>query len=78
MAKIAQRPCERALRPDLKCVLTTTTTTGHALAEKTAPEWMRVLYAPLDFWPVMRRALREDKSVSALVRELLKLPIRRD
>ena len=48
----------RALRPDLKCVLTTTTTTGHALAEKTAPEWMRVLYAPLDFWPVMRRALR--------------------
>ena len=48
----------RALRPDLKCVLTTTTTTGHALAEKTAPEWMRVLYAPLDFWPVMRRAFR--------------------
>jgi 3-deoxy-D-manno-octulosonic-acid transferase len=48
----------RALRPDLKCVLTTTTTTGHALAEKTAPEWMQVLYAPLDFWPVMRRAFR--------------------
>ncbi len=47
-----------ALRPDLKCVLTTTTTTGHALAEKTAPEWMQVLYAPLDFWPVMRRAFR--------------------
>jgi len=21
-------------------------------------EWMRVLYAPLDFWPVMRRAFR--------------------
>ena len=48
----------RALRPDLKCVLTTTTTTGHALAERTAPEWMQVLYAPLDFWPVMRRAFR--------------------
>ncbi|PYK74051.1 MAG: 3-deoxy-D-manno-octulosonic acid transferase [Verrucomicrobia bacterium] len=48
----------RALRPDLKCVLTTTTTTGHALAEKTAPQWMQVLYAPLDFWPVMRRAFR--------------------
>jgi 3-deoxy-D-manno-octulosonic-acid transferase len=46
----------RALRPDLKCVLTTTTTTGHALAEKSVPEWMQVLYAPLDFWPVMRRA----------------------
>src|SRR5258708_9080169 len=48
----------RALRPDLKCVLTTTTTTGHALAQKSAPSWMEVLYAPLDFWPVMRRAFR--------------------
>lgn len=48
----------RALRPDLKCVLTTTTTTGLALAEKSVPEWMQVLYAPLDFWPVMRRAFR--------------------
>ena len=48
----------RTLRPDLKCVLTTTTTTGHALAQKSAPSWMDVLYAPLDFWPVMRRAFR--------------------
>lgn len=48
----------RALRPDLHCVLTTTTATGYALAEKSAPEWIRVLYAPLDFWPVMRRAFR--------------------
>src|SRR2546421_4345573 len=47
-----------ALKPDLKCILTTTTTTGHAFAEKTAPEWMQVLYAPLDFWPVMRRTFR--------------------
>jgi 3-deoxy-D-manno-octulosonic-acid transferase len=46
----------RALQPDLKCVLTTTTTTGHALAKKSVPEWRQVLYAPLDFWPVMRRA----------------------
>src|SRR5207244_4041833 len=48
----------RTLRPSLKCVLTTTTTTGHALAQKSAPNWMDVLYAPLDFWPVMRRAFR--------------------
>jgi len=48
----------RAQRPNLKCVLTTTTTTGHALAQKSAPDWMEVLYAPLDFWPVMRRAFR--------------------
>jgi len=46
----------RALRPDLKFVLTTTTATGHALAKKSVPEWMQVLYAPLDFWPVIRRA----------------------
>ena len=46
----------RALQPDLPCVLTTTTTTGFALANQTAPPWMEVMYNPLDFWPVMRRA----------------------
>jgi 3-deoxy-D-manno-octulosonic-acid transferase len=48
----------RALQPNLNCVLTTTTTTGHALAQNRTPDWMDVLYAPLDFWPVMRRAFR--------------------
>jgi 3-deoxy-D-manno-octulosonic-acid transferase len=48
----------RALQPNLNCVLTTTTTTGHALARKSAPNWMDVLYAPLDFWPIMHRAFR--------------------
>jgi 3-deoxy-D-manno-octulosonic-acid transferase len=46
----------RALEPDLHCVLTTTTTTGFALARKTAPSWIEVMYTPLDYWPVMRRA----------------------
>src|SRR5438309_1964480 len=46
----------RALEPDLHCVLTTTTTTGFALANKNAPSWIEVMYAPLDFWPIMRRA----------------------
>src|SRR4029077_11731666 len=46
----------RALEPDLHCVLTTTTTTGFALACKTAPQWIEVMYTPLDFWPIMRRA----------------------
>src|SRR4051794_10009117 len=46
----------RALEPDLRCVLTTTTTTGFALAGKTAPPWMEVMYTPLDYWPIMRRA----------------------
>ena len=46
----------RALEPDLLCVLTTTTTTGFALARKTAPAWIEVMYTPLDYWPIMRRA----------------------
>ena len=45
-----------ALEPDLRCVLTTTTTTGFALARKTAPPWIEVMYTPLDYWPIMRRA----------------------
>src|SRR4051794_14169990 len=46
----------RALDPGFHCVLTTTTTTGFAVAEKGAAEWMEVMYNPLDFWPVVRRA----------------------
>src|SRR5256714_182115 len=48
----------RALRPDLECVLTTTTPTCHAIAQKSAPDWTEVLSTPLDFWPVMSRAFR--------------------
>jgi 3-deoxy-D-manno-octulosonic-acid transferase len=46
----------RALEPDLQCVLTTTTTTGFALANKSAPPWIEVVYTPLDYWPIMRGA----------------------
>jgi 3-deoxy-D-manno-octulosonic-acid transferase len=46
----------RALEPDLNCALTTTTTTGFALARKKAPPWIEVMYTPLDYWPIMRRA----------------------
>src|SRR6266581_5028251 len=46
----------RALEPDLHCLLTTTTTTGFALANKNASSWIEVMYTPLDFWPIMRRA----------------------
>jgi 3-deoxy-D-manno-octulosonic-acid transferase len=38
----------RAVEPDLHCVLTTTTTTGFALANKNAPRWIKVMYTPLD------------------------------
>jgi 3-deoxy-D-manno-octulosonic-acid transferase len=46
----------RALEPDLRCVLTTTTTTGFALANKNVPDWIDVMYTPLDYSPIMRRA----------------------
>ncbi|HET9857129.1 MAG TPA: glycosyltransferase N-terminal domain-containing protein, partial [Chthoniobacterales bacterium] len=46
----------RILKPDQECVLTTTTTTGFAFANRNVPEWMEVMYSPLDFWPIMRRA----------------------
>lgn len=46
-----------ALEPHQRCVLTTTTTTGFAFAGKNAPDWIEVMYTPLDFWPIMRRAL---------------------
>ena len=47
----------RTFEPDQPCVLTTTTTTGFAFANKNAPDWIEVMYTPLDFWPIMRRAL---------------------
>ncbi len=40
----------------LFCVLTTTTTTGFSFAQKNVPPWIEVMYNPIDFWPVMRRA----------------------
>ncbi len=45
-AKLSQR----------RIVLTTTTTTGFAFARQNAPASVEVMYSPLDFWPIMRRA----------------------
>ena len=44
------------LEAGFRCVLTTTTTTGFAVAEKQAADWMQVMYNPLDLWPVVQRA----------------------
>jgi 3-deoxy-D-manno-octulosonic-acid transferase len=52
--KLAQQL--RTLEPELHCTLTTTTTTGFALANKNALPWIEVMYTPLDFWPIIRRA----------------------
>ena len=48
----------RTLEPDLSCILTVTTTTGFSVARKNAPSWVEVMYSPLDFWPVIRRAFK--------------------
>ena len=52
--KLARRM--RALDPAFHCVLTTTTTTGFAVAEGETSAWMEAIYNPLDFWPIVRRA----------------------
>jgi len=59
----------RAIQPDLFCVLTTTTTTGFAFANKDAPPWIEVMYSPLDFWPVMRRAFSVIRPAKILLVE---------
>jgi 3-deoxy-D-manno-octulosonic-acid transferase len=46
----------RQFDPGFFCVLTTTTTTGFHVANSEAGDLMEVLYSPLDFWPIMRRA----------------------
>jgi 3-deoxy-D-manno-octulosonic-acid transferase len=46
----------RLLDPDAHFVLTVTTTTGFKFATETSADWIDVLYSPLDFWPIMRRA----------------------
>jgi 3-deoxy-D-manno-octulosonic-acid transferase len=59
----------RALEPDLHCVLTTTTTTGFALANKNGPAWIEVIYTPLDYWPIMRRAFSAIRPTRILLVE---------
>ncbi|HEY0368392.1 MAG TPA: glycosyltransferase N-terminal domain-containing protein [Chthoniobacterales bacterium] len=46
----------RDLDAEFRCVLTTTTTTGFATAQTNAPEWMTVMYNPIDYWLIVRRA----------------------
>ena len=47
----------RELQPGLRVVLSATTSTGFALAEENASEWLEALYNPIDAWPLARRAL---------------------
>ncbi|HLW35495.1 MAG TPA: 3-deoxy-D-manno-octulosonic acid transferase [Chthoniobacterales bacterium] len=59
----------RSLREDQHFVLTTTTTTGFAFANRNAPEWIEVMYSPLDFWPIMRRAFEVIRPTKILLVE---------
>jgi 3-deoxy-D-manno-octulosonic-acid transferase len=59
----------RAVEPDLRCVLTTTTTTGFALANQNAPRSIEVVYTPLDYWPVMRHAFSVIRPVRIVLVE---------
>ena len=59
----------RALKADLHCVLTTTTTTGFALANQSVPSWIEVMYTPLDYWPIMRRAFAVIRPVRIVLVE---------
>jgi 3-deoxy-D-manno-octulosonic-acid transferase len=59
----------RTLEPDLHCVLTTTTTTGFALARKNTPPWIEVMYTPLDYWPIMHRAFSRIRPVRIVLVE---------
>ncbi len=57
------------MESSFECVLTTTTTTGYAIAEREAPPWMTPLYNPLDFWPIMRRAFALIQPVRVILIE---------
>ncbi len=59
----------RELDPSFACVLTTTTTTGYAVAQRDAPEWIEVLYNPLDFWPIVRRAFSVIRPIRLILVE---------
>ena len=57
------------LDPEFFCALTATTTTGFAFATQEAGERMEVLYSPLDFWPIMRRAYAVIRPIRVILVE---------
>jgi 3-deoxy-D-manno-octulosonic-acid transferase len=57
------------VRPETRFALTVTTTTGFAFAEKNAGPEMEVMYSPLDFWPIVRRAFQAIKPERLLLVE---------
>jgi 3-deoxy-D-manno-octulosonic-acid transferase len=68
---VALKLCAKLLQldPDFFCVLTTTTTTGFQVANAEPNERMEVLYSPLDFWPITRRAFALIRPVRIILVE---------
>ena len=62
-AKLRQRD------PQFFAVITTTTTTGFQVATAQATDAMEVLYSPLDFWPIIRRAYAVIRPVRIILVE---------
>jgi 3-deoxy-D-manno-octulosonic-acid transferase len=59
----------RQLDPEFFGVVTTTTTTGFQVAAAQATDAIEVLYKPLDFWPIIRRAFAVIRPVRIILVE---------
>jgi 3-deoxy-D-manno-octulosonic-acid transferase len=59
----------RQIDPEFFAVVTTTTTTGFQVAASQATDAMEVLYKPLDFWPIVRRAFAVVRPVRIILVE---------
>ena len=59
----------RQLDPRFFGVVTTTTTTGFQVASAQATDAIEVLYKPLDFWPIIRRAFAVIRPVRIVLVE---------
>jgi 3-deoxy-D-manno-octulosonic-acid transferase len=59
----------RQLDPRFFGVVTTTTTTGFQVATAQATDAIEVLYKPLDFWPIIRRAFAVIRPVRIILVE---------
>ena len=55
-----------ALLPNSNLLISVTTTTGFQIAREAAGEWLEVIYNPIDFAPMVRRALEVIRPVTVL------------
>lgn len=65
--KLIRRLRERD--PGRRFVLSTTTSTGFALASENRSDWLEAIYHPLDFYPIAMRALRVIRPIQMILVE---------